>query len=284
MNEIKISDLIVFQNHQFVVANKPVGMPVQADPTNDMPLITLLEQYCKVTLLPINRIDRPVSGLVLLAKTKAAAAALNEQFRDRTAIKIYIAATKNTPEKLSDELIHFIKKGNGETNISKAFAEEKPNTERAVLRYDIVGKSENYTFWKIRLLTGRHHQIRAQLAAIGCPVKGDVKYGARRANHDRSIHLHAYRLEFKNPGTNEHLTFEAPLPDDPVWQSFYPYKSIKNNGRRIISKSRSKQRFAYAQPRGVVSRRAVDEFRYKKLSFHGTNPERKRFSRGISGA
>ncbi len=216
----KISDLIVFQNHQFVVANKPAGMPVQADPTNDMPLITLLEQYCKVTLLPINRIDRPVSGLVLLAKTKPAAAALNEQFRARTAVKIYLAATKDAPEKQSDELVHFIKKGNSETNISKAYKEERPNTERAVLQYEIVGKSDNYTLWKIRLLTGRHHQIRAQLAAIGCPVKGDVKYGARRANLDRSIHLHAYELRFTNPGTNEVLTFNAPLPDDAVWKSF----------------------------------------------------------------
>lgn len=216
----KISTLIVFQNHQFVVANKPAGMPVQADLTKDMPLITLLEQYCKTTLLPINRIDRPVSGLVLLAKTKNAAAALNEQFRDRSAVKIYLAATKDAPELPSAELIHFIRKGTGETNTSKAYLIEKPNTERALLQYDVIGKSDNYNFWKIRLLTGRHHQIRAQLAAIGCPVKGDVKYGARRANLDRSIHLHSFLLAFKNPATGEPLSFEAPLPDDAVWKYF----------------------------------------------------------------
>ncbi len=216
---MQISDLIIFQNHHFVVANKPAGMPVQTDPSNDMPLITLLEQYCKITLLPINRIDRPVSGLVLLAKTKAAAASLNQQFSARTAQKTYIAATKNTPEKLSDELVHFIKKGNSETNISKAFLEEKKHTERAVLRYEIVGKSDNYAYWKIALLTGRHHQVRAQLAAIGCPVKGDVKYGARRANLDRSIHLHAFRLVFKNPNSNETMRFEAPFPEDPIWKN-----------------------------------------------------------------
>ena len=220
---MQISDYIIFQNHQFLVANKPVGMPVQSDPTGDMPLITLLEQYCKVTLLPINRIDRPVSGLVLLAKTKAAAAHLNVQFSERTATKYYLAATKNAPTPTDAELVHFIRKGNTETNTSKAYLEQKPNTERAVLHYTTLGQSEVYTLLKIHLITGRHHQIRAQLSAIGCPVKGDVKYGARRANEDRSIHLHAWQIALTNPMTRERMVFEAPLPpNDPVWSALLP--------------------------------------------------------------
>jgi 23S rRNA pseudouridine1911/1915/1917 synthase len=218
---MQISDLIIFQNHHFLVANKPVGMPVQSDPSGDMPLITLLEQYCKVTLLPINRIDRPVSGLVLLAKTKAAAADLNVQFSERTATKHYLAATKTAPPEAAAELIHFIRKGNGETNTSKAYGEQKPNTERAVLQYETVGQTAAYTLLKIRLITGRHHQIRAQLAAIGCPIKGDVKYGARRANPDRAIHLHAWQITLTNPMTRDRMTFEAPLPTgDTLWAAF----------------------------------------------------------------
>jgi 23S rRNA pseudouridine1911/1915/1917 synthase len=220
---MSISEHIIFQNHHFVVANKPTGMPVQSDPTGDMPFITLLEQYCKVTLLPINRIDRPVSGLVLLAKTKAAASHLNQQFSARTAEKLYIAAVKTPPEPPEAELIHFIKKGNSEANVSKAYLEQKPNTERAVLRYTTIGSSTTYHFLKIHLLTGRHHQVRAQLGAIGSPVKGDVKYGARRANLDRSIHLHAWQITVVNPGTNERMTFNAPFPTDPVWQSAEPF-------------------------------------------------------------
>ena len=218
MQIMQISSLVIFQNHHFLVASKPAGMPVQSDPTGDMPLITLLEQYCKVTLLPINRIDRPVSGLVLLAKTKGAAAALNEQFSARTAVKHYIAAVKTAPEPPQAELIHYLKKGNGETNTSKVFDEPKPNTEKAILRYQVIGNSAAYHFLKIDLLTGRHHQVRAQLGAIGSPVKGDVKYGARRANLDRSIHLHAWRISIDNPQSGERMTFVAPFPsDDGVW-------------------------------------------------------------------
>ena len=118
------------------------------------------------------------------------------------------------------ELVHFIRKGNSETNTSKAYLEQKPNTERAVLQYTTIGKSSVYSFLKIRLITGRHHQIRAQLSAIGCPVKGDVKYGARRANADRSIHLHAYQISLQHPITKERMDFVAPLPaGDPVWDA-----------------------------------------------------------------
>jgi 23S rRNA pseudouridine1911/1915/1917 synthase len=215
---LSISEHIIFQNHHFVVANKPAGMPVQADPTNDLPFITLIEQYCKVPLFLINRIDRPVSGLVLFAKTKADAAALSEQFRERTAAKAYIAAVKTAPSPPAAELVHFLKKGKKDSNASTAFAEQQPNTEKAVLHYTTIGSSTAYTFLEIDLQTGRHHQIRAQLAAIGSPVKGDVKYGARRANADRSIHLHAWRISITNPKTNERMTFTAPFPaDDAVW-------------------------------------------------------------------
>jgi 23S rRNA pseudouridine1911/1915/1917 synthase len=215
---MNISEHIIFQNHHFVVANKPAGMPVQGDPTGDMPLITLLEQYCKVPLFVLNRIDRPVSGLVLFAKTKAAAASLNAQFRERTAVKTYIAAVHNAPKLPAAELVHFLKKGKSDANTSSVFLQEKPNTEKAVLQYKTIGSSTAYHFLEIDLFTGRHHQVRAQLSAIGSPIKGDVKYGARRANPNRSIHLHALRISINNPQTDERMTFVAPFPpDDAVW-------------------------------------------------------------------
>ncbi len=203
------------------MAFKPAGLPVQADLTGDMPLMTLLEQYCKQTLLPINRIDRPVSGLVLLAKTKAAAAELNRQFAERTAKKTYLAVVKNLPEAAEGELVHYIKKSSQDKNISKAYPTEQKNAEKGILYYQHCGSSTTYHLLKVNLLTGRHHQIRAQLAAIGSPVKGDVKYGFRRSNDDRSIHLHAWRLSFDHPATGERLNFTAPISaTDPVWLAF----------------------------------------------------------------
>ena len=186
-----------------------------------MPLMTLLEQYCKQTLLPINRIDRPVSGLVLLAKTKAAAAELNRQFAERTAKKTYLAVVKNLPETAEGELVHYIKKSSQDKNISKAYPTEQKHSEKGILYYTHCGSSTTYHLLKVNLLTGRHHQIRAQLAAIGSPVKGDVKYGFRRSNDDRSIHLHAWRLSFDHPATGERLNFTAPISaTDPVWLAF----------------------------------------------------------------
>ena len=210
---------IVFQNAHFLVANKPAGIPVQPDPTSDISLLDLLEQQCKQPLFLINRIDRPVSGLVLFAKTKSDAALLSAQFKARTIEKTYLTVVKNAPVPPEAVLTHFIKAKKSDANTVLALAKQQPNTEKATLQYSTIGSTAVYTFLKIKLETGRHHQIRAQLAAIGSPIKGDVKYGARRANQDRSIHLHSWHIALHDPATNEILTFTAPLPNETLWQA-----------------------------------------------------------------
>lgn len=211
---------ILYKNNQLLVANKPPGISVQVDLTGDTSFMQMAEAYCHHPLFLVHRLDRPVSGVVAFAKTKTAAAHLSAQFRDRTAEKEYLAVVQTPPPETSGTLVHFIRK-NTAKNLATAHAEDKPGSERAELRYMLLGSSDRYHLLQIQLITGRHHQIRAQLAAIGCPVKGDVKYGARRGNKDRSIHLHAWRLAFDHPVSGERVQLEAPLPaGDPVWEAF----------------------------------------------------------------
>lgn len=211
---------IKFEDKHLLVVNKPPGIGVQADKTGDDSLLDLAEAHCRQTLHPVHRIDRPASGLVLLAKTKAAMAALSEQFRTRQVEKTYWAAVQQAPPEPKGQLVHFLKK-NEKTNRSVLVAEGDPGAERAELLYQLIGSSKHYHLLEIQLLTGRHHQIRAQLAAIGCPIKGDVKYGARRSNPDRSIHLHAKHLAFEHPVLGNIITLDVPPPaNDPVWAGF----------------------------------------------------------------
>ena len=164
-----------------------------------------------------------MSGLVLFAKTAEAMALFSAQFQARAVQKDYLAMVQNLPPKPQDTLVHFLKK-NQAKNTSTVFQEEKPGTERAELRYQLLDSSKHYHLLHIQLVTGRHHQIRAQLAAIGCPIKGDVKYGARRSNPDRSIHLHAWRLAFDHPATGERIVLEANPPDEVLWNALGPGK------------------------------------------------------------
>nr|MBP6829000.1 RNA pseudouridine synthase [Saprospiraceae bacterium] len=178
-----------------------------------------VEAYCKQPLHAVNRLDRPVSGLVVFAKTKSAMTALTEQFRNRSVEKTYLAVVQELPAEPEGTLVHFLRK-NEAKNLAKAFTEEQPGTERAEIRYRLLGSSERYHLLEIQLITGRHHQIRAQLAAIGSPVKGDVKYGFRRSNRDRSIHLHAWRIAFDHPVSGERIRLEAlPPKEDAVWKA-----------------------------------------------------------------
>jgi 23S rRNA pseudouridine1911/1915/1917 synthase len=214
---ISIMAYIILHNDSDLIAvNKSPGIASQPDTTGDESLLDRLQQDLKTPLFPIHRIDRPVSGIVIFAKKRPAAAALNEQFGAHSVQKSYLAATAATPEKPEGTLVHFLKK-NAQTNKTTAYDIEKPGADRAELAYKVIGNSERYCFLHITPLTGRHHQIRAQLAAIGCPIKGDVKYGARRSNSDRSIHLHAWQLQFEHPSSGEWMALEAPLPDDSVW-------------------------------------------------------------------
>ena len=217
--QISISELVVYKNNQLIAFNKPSTMPVQSDKTGDKALLDLAEIYCKSAVYLIHRLDRPASGVALFAKNKKALAHLNQQFQDRKIEKTYLAVVKNRPSKDKDTLVHFLKK-NGKSNSSKVVEEQSSGSKKAELSYELIGSIDNYHLLKIELKTGRHHQIRAQLAAIDCPIKGDVKYGFRRGNRDRSIHLHAWKLGFEHPVSTEKVILEVAPPDEVIWNAF----------------------------------------------------------------
>lgn len=220
MEKIKIGDQVLYKNNQLIAFNKSVTVPVQTESTKTLSLLSLAERYCRHPLHLIHRLDQPASGVILMAKNPKALAHLNEQFKDRTIEKTYLAVVKNLPKKEEDELHHFLLK-KGKSNKSIVVEEEAKGSKEAILTYKVIGKSDTYHLLEVNLLTGRHHQIRAQLAAIGSPIKGDVKYGFRRSNKDRSIHLHAWKIKFNHPVTGEEETITAAPPvDDPVWDAF----------------------------------------------------------------
>lgn len=215
----RISDWVLYKNNQLIAFNKPAGIPIQPDKTATKSLQDLGEIYAKSNLFIIHRIDRPASGVVVLAKSKKGLARMNAQFQERTIQKTYLAVVKKAPEKNEGQLIHYLRK-NEKANKTQVFEEPVKGGKKAVLNYKVIGKSDNYTLLEIDLETGRHHQIRAQLAKIGSPIKGDVKYGARRSNKDRSIHLHAWKLSFQHPVTSETVDLVADMPDDAIWNFF----------------------------------------------------------------
>jgi len=216
--EKKISDLIVFKSNKYVIAQKPPGISSQVNLSEDKTLQNFLEIYLKHKIHVINRIDRPVSGLVLYANNKEAAAALTDMVRERKISKYYLALVEKKPKKNSDVLSHFL--GRNAKN-RKAIVNNvaSPRFKEAILKYELLHSFENYHLLKVQTVTGRFHQIRAQLGAIGCPIKGDVKYGARRSNKDRSIHLLAYHMAFKDPFNNKAVSLNADIPQsDGLWK------------------------------------------------------------------
>ena len=215
---IKISDTVLYKNNQVIAFNKPPSLSVQPDKTEEKSLLDLGEIYCKSRLQVLHRIDRPASGIVLFGKTPKATKVLNEQFQSRSIKKTYLAVVKTAPAKREGKLVHYLTK-NSKYNKSYCSLEPKKGAKEAVLSYKIVANSDNYHLLEIEIATGRHHQIRAQLAAIGSPIKGDVKYGAKRGNKDRSIHLHAWKLSFTHPVNNQLVELEAEVPDEVVWRS-----------------------------------------------------------------
>lgn len=214
-----IGDLVLYKNNQLIAFNKPVGVPVQHDSNDNKSLITLAEIYCKSPVHLIHRLDQPASGVILFAKNKKALANLNAQFQQRLIRKTYLAIVKNKPKENEATLIHYLRK-NGQQNVSHAFDGEQAGAKRAELSYCLIGSSEHYHLLEIKLITGRHHQIRAQLAAIGSPIRGDNKYGFKRGNPDRSIQLHAWKIAFRHPVTKEEVELKAPLPDEKIWNVF----------------------------------------------------------------
>jgi 23S rRNA pseudouridine1911/1915/1917 synthase len=219
---------IVYEDNHIIVINKYPSEIVQGDKTGDMPLSEKVKNFIRerdhkpgnVFCGVIHRLDRPVSGLVIFAKTSKALSRFNELFREKTIQKTYLAVVKNKPAQVKAKLEHFLLK-NEKTNISKAFNKPVAHALKAELDYELIRSSDNYHLLKINLQTGRHHQIRAQLSAIGCPIKGDMKYGFGRTNPGGFIHLHSYRLEFIHPVKQEKVSIEAmPLSKDPVWEYF----------------------------------------------------------------
>lgn len=216
---IAIGDHVLYNNHHLVAFNKPSGVPVQPDPTEDPSLLQLGSTYCKTQLHLIHRIDRPVSGVVLFAKRKDALQSLHQQFRARTVRKTYLAITAVAPSEEQGSLLHYLRKRKGKHQ-AEVLDQAAEDTIEARLDYAVVGRSERYFLLRIDLQTGRYHQIRAQLAHLGCPIRGDAKYGFKRRNPDRSIDLHAWQLAFNHPRTNILETITAPLPQTPLWQAF----------------------------------------------------------------
>jgi 23S rRNA pseudouridine1911/1915/1917 synthase len=217
---------VLHEDNHIIVINKRVGDIVQGDKTGDKPLSEVVKEYIKdkynkpgeVFLGVVHRLDRPTTGIVVFAKTSKALTRLNELFSNRETQKTYWAVVKNKPAKKEDNLIHFIKR-NEKNNTSKAHINEVPDSKRASLDYKIIKELNNYFALEINLHTGRHHQIRSQLSSIGCPIKGDLKYGFDRSNPDGGIHLHARKLVFIHPVSKELLTIVAPSPEDVIWNA-----------------------------------------------------------------
>jgi 23S rRNA pseudouridine1911/1915/1917 synthase len=217
---------ILHEDNHIIVINKRVGDIVQGDKTGDKPLSEVVKEYIKekynkpgeVFLGVVHRLDRPTTGIVVFARTSKALTRLNELFSNRETQKTYWAIVKNKPEKEQDTLIHFLKR-NEKNNTSKAHIKEVAESKKASLDYKIIKTLDNYFALEINLHTGRHHQIRAQLAAIGCPIKGDLKYGFDRSNSDGGIDLHARKLVFIHPVSKEVLEIIAPTPKNSIWNS-----------------------------------------------------------------
>uniref|UniRef100_UPI004047BF91 RluA family pseudouridine synthase n=1 Tax=Polaribacter sp. TaxID=1920175 RepID=UPI004047BF91 len=217
---------ILLEDNHLIIINKRAGDITQGDKTGDTPLSDVVKAYIKekhqkpgnVFLGVVHRLDRPTSGAIIFAKTSKALERLNKMLRDKIIHKTYWAIVKNPSKKQGDTLVNFLKK-NPKNNKSSVYTDEIEGSKKAILHYKTIKKLDNYSLLEIDLETGRHHQIRAQLSAIGCPIKGDLKYGFNRSNKDGSIHLHARKIEFTHPVSQEKISLTAPLPKDAVWDS-----------------------------------------------------------------
>ncbi len=217
---------VLYEDNHILVANKPNNMLVQADTTGDVALEDLAKQYIKIKynkpgavfLNAVHRIDRPVSGVVVFARTSKALTRLNEQFRSKEIKKTYWAIVKNRPKVESATLEDYIRR-DAKKNKSFVCQKDTKDAKLARLSYTLIASSENYHLLEIDLHTGRHHQIRCQLSHMGCPIKGDLKYGAERSNKDGGISLHARSVEFIHPVTKESIKITAPVPEDNLWKA-----------------------------------------------------------------
>jgi 23S rRNA pseudouridine1911/1915/1917 synthase len=218
---------VLYEDNHIIIVNKRPSEIVQGDKSGDEPLSERVKQYIKIKynkpgdvfLGVVHRLDRPVSGIVIFARTSKALTRLNEMLREKQIKKTYWAITANLPREESEHLIDYLVRDSVK-NKSFITKENKKGAKRAELIYTHIKGSDKYHLTEVELLTGRHHQIRVQLAHMGCPIRGDVKYGAQRTNKDASIHLHARRIEFLHPVKKEPIQIEANPPDDPLWNYF----------------------------------------------------------------
>lgn len=216
--------LVLYEDNHIIAINKRVGDIVQGDKTGDIPLSDVVKQYLKIKytkpgevfLGVVHRLDRPTSGVLLFAKTSKALTRLNDIFKNRESKKTYWAIIKKGPLQKECRLVHYLKR-NPKNNTSKAHLKEVPESKIAILSYKITQELDNYFLLEIDLETGRHHQIRAQLSAIGSPIKGDLKYGFSRSNADGGINLHARKITFNHPTTKEKISITAELPQESIW-------------------------------------------------------------------
>lgn len=217
---------VIYEDNHLIAVNKRAGDIVQGDKTGDKPLVEVVKEYIAkkydkpgaVFLGIPHRLDRPTSGVIVFAKTSKALSRLNKIFSNRDAEKKYWAIVKNAPPKLEDTLVHFLKR-NPKQNKSYSHDKEIPESKKGILHYRLIKSLNNYFLLEIDLETGRHHQIRSQLSAIGSPIKGDLKYGFARSNPDGGIHLHARSIHFIHPVSKEEITIEAKPPEDVLWNA-----------------------------------------------------------------
>ena len=222
-----ISDRILYEDNHVIVVNKLPSELTQGDKTGDAILPDLIKSYLKekyqkpgnVFLGVVHRLDRPTSGALVFARTSKALERLNAQFRDKETNKVYLAIVGQKPTSASGSMVHYLKKNEAQ-NKSYVVAETTPGAKKATLHYQQIATSERYFLLEVQLETGRHHQIRCQLANMGCIIKGDLKYGDKRSNPDGSICLHARTLSFEHPTTKERIAVTAPLPKLGIWGAF----------------------------------------------------------------
>ena len=216
---------VLYEDNHVIIVSKASGEIVQGDKTGDKPLSDTVKDYIKVEhgkpgnvfLGVVHRLDRPVAGVVVFAKTSKALSRLNDMFRDGSVHKTYWAVVQGRPETEEATLEGWLTR-NEKQNKSYLHSREVPGSKKAVLSYRLLASTERYSLLEVALLTGRHHQIRCQLAGIGCPIKGDLKYGARRSNPDGSISLLARKVEFEHPVSHITVVAEAPVPEDNLWR------------------------------------------------------------------
>lgn len=217
---------VLYEDNHIIAINKRSGHIVQGDKTGDKPLSELVKEHLKekynkpgaVFTGVVHRIDRPVSGVILFAKTSKALSRLNKMFQDKQIQKTYWALVKNTPNNTEEHLVHYLKK-NQSKNKSSAYPKMIEGALKSELKYTVIKKLNSYSLLEVSPYTGRHHQIRVQLSTIGSPIKGDLKYGAKRSNPDGSVSLHARQIEFLHPVKKEPISITAPPPNDPIWNA-----------------------------------------------------------------